>query len=224
MFDLGFRLGWWAKLDDAGCRIVTRLKGSTKLAVVARTACGRLANLSERIGICAPRQASSRRNPLEDTVSELRCAPRPAKSCAFSPMISVLGRRDRELTSGAGRSSCSSVGSSTRSKSATFSAHPRTPCAFRCGRLIAFCSCAWRTLYRTACKSLLTSLASWPQPHASTAARSFARTATTAHQRSAPVEPQSMPKLNRTAVVSRRASTTCPKKTWMAGTSPAMTK
>ena len=35
VFDLGFYdYGWWAKLDDAGCRIVTRLKVNTPLAVV----------------------------------------------------------------------------------------------------------------------------------------------------------------------------------------------
>ena len=35
VFDLGFYdYGWWAKLDDAGCRIVTRLKVNTPLAGV----------------------------------------------------------------------------------------------------------------------------------------------------------------------------------------------
>ena len=36
VFDLGYYdYGWWAKLDAAGCRIVTRLKVNTPLAVVA---------------------------------------------------------------------------------------------------------------------------------------------------------------------------------------------
>jgi hypothetical protein len=36
VFDLGYYdYGWWAKLDSAGCRLVTRLKAITKLTIVA---------------------------------------------------------------------------------------------------------------------------------------------------------------------------------------------
>ena len=32
VFDLGYYdYGWWAKLDDAACRLVTRLKSNTPL-------------------------------------------------------------------------------------------------------------------------------------------------------------------------------------------------
>jgi hypothetical protein len=74
VFDLGYYdYGWWAKLDDAGCRIVTRLKVNTPLAVVAenRVPEGSLV-LSDRIGHLPARQARSRRNPFQDPVRELR--------------------------------------------------------------------------------------------------------------------------------------------------------
>ena len=74
VFDLGYYdYGWWAKLDDAGCRIVTRLKVNTPLAVVAdnRLAAGSPI-LSDRIGHLPARQARARRNPFQDPVRELR--------------------------------------------------------------------------------------------------------------------------------------------------------
>ncbi|HEY3795310.1 MAG TPA: IS4 family transposase [Bradyrhizobium sp.] len=74
VFDLGYYdYGWWAKLDDAGCRIVTRLKVNTPLAVVAESAVpkGSLI-LSDRIGHLPARQARSRKNPFQDPVRELR--------------------------------------------------------------------------------------------------------------------------------------------------------
>ncbi len=74
VFDLGYYdYGWWAKLHDAGRRIVTRLKVSTPLSVVAenRVAKGS-AILSDRIGHLPARQARSRRNPFQDPVRELR--------------------------------------------------------------------------------------------------------------------------------------------------------
>jgi transposase len=74
VFDLGYYdYGWWAKLDDAGCRIVSRLKVNTPLAVVAEN---RLPQgspiLSDRIGHLPARQARSRKNPFQDPVRELR--------------------------------------------------------------------------------------------------------------------------------------------------------
>jgi IS4 transposase len=74
VFDLGYYdYGWWAKLDDAGCRIVTRLKVNTPLAVAAenRVPEGSLV-LSDRIGHLPARQARSRNNPFHDPVRELR--------------------------------------------------------------------------------------------------------------------------------------------------------
>ena len=74
VFDLAYYdYGWWAKLDDAGCRIVTRLKVNTPLAVVAENRLPRgCLVLSDRIGHLPARQARSRRNPFQDPVRELR--------------------------------------------------------------------------------------------------------------------------------------------------------
>ncbi len=65
--------GWWAKLDLAGCRIVTRLKANTKLGVVAENAVENGSNiLSDRIGHLPPRMARNRKNPFQDPVREVR--------------------------------------------------------------------------------------------------------------------------------------------------------
>lgn len=74
VFDLGYYdYGWWAKLDAAGCRIVTRFKANTPLAVVATLpvpADGSI--LSDRIGHLPARQARSRKNPFQAPVREVR--------------------------------------------------------------------------------------------------------------------------------------------------------
>ena len=74
VFDLGYYdYGWWAKLDVAGCRIVTRLKVNTPLAVVAENHLPQDSLiLSDRIGHLPLRQARSRNNPFQDPVRELR--------------------------------------------------------------------------------------------------------------------------------------------------------
>ena len=74
VFDLAYYdYGWWAELDEAGCRIVTRLKVNTPLAVIAETAVpAGSAILSDRIGHLPARQARSRQNPFQDPVRELR--------------------------------------------------------------------------------------------------------------------------------------------------------
>jgi hypothetical protein len=74
VFDLGYYdYGFWAKLDDAGCRIVTRLKVNTPLAVVAEKALpAHSLVLSDRIGHLPARQARSRKNPFQEPVRELR--------------------------------------------------------------------------------------------------------------------------------------------------------
>jgi IS4 transposase len=74
VFDLGYYdYGWWAGLDLAGCRIVTRLKANTKLSVVAENAVADGSNiLSDRIGHLPRRMARSRKNPFQDPVREIR--------------------------------------------------------------------------------------------------------------------------------------------------------
>jgi IS4 transposase len=73
-FDLGYYdYGWWAKLDDAGCRFVTRLKKNTPFTAVHENRVPTNSNiLSDRIGHLPARLASSRRNPLQVPVRELR--------------------------------------------------------------------------------------------------------------------------------------------------------
>jgi len=74
VFDLGYYdYSWWAKLDTAGCRIVTRLKINTKLSVVAEGAIAKGSNiLSDRIGHLPQRMARNRSNPFHNPVREVR--------------------------------------------------------------------------------------------------------------------------------------------------------
>lgn len=74
VFDLGYYdYQWWAQLDDAGCRIVTRLKKNTPLQVIKENKVPAKGNiLSDRIGFLPARQARSRRNPMSDAVREIR--------------------------------------------------------------------------------------------------------------------------------------------------------
>jgi hypothetical protein len=74
VFDLGFYdYAWWAELDAAGCRLVTRLKSNTKLSVV-HEACPPKGSgiLTDRIGHLPPRQARNRNNPFQEPVREIR--------------------------------------------------------------------------------------------------------------------------------------------------------
>jgi IS4 transposase len=74
VFDLGYYdYGFWAKLDAAGCRIVTRLKANTTLSVAAERAVAKGSNiLSDRIGHLPRRMARNRNNPFQAPVRELR--------------------------------------------------------------------------------------------------------------------------------------------------------
>ena len=73
-FDLGYYdYGFWARLDDAGSRFITRLKKNTSLTVVHESAVPADSNiLSDRIGFLPERLAKSRKNPLQVPVRELR--------------------------------------------------------------------------------------------------------------------------------------------------------
>lgn len=74
VFDLGYYdYQWWAQLDDAGCRIVTRLKKNTPLQIVEENKVSAGGNIiSDRIGFLPARQAYSRRNPMGAAVREIR--------------------------------------------------------------------------------------------------------------------------------------------------------
>lgn len=82
VFDLGYYdYGWWARMDAAGCRIVTRFKSNTPLAVTAELEVpeGAANILSDRIGLLPQRQAKSRKNPFSDPVREIRVRIEPGK-------------------------------------------------------------------------------------------------------------------------------------------------
>ena len=74
VFDLGYYdYAWWAELDAAGCRIVTRFKSNTPLAVTAELDLPEDSDiLSDRIGLLPRRQAKSRKNPFSDPLREVR--------------------------------------------------------------------------------------------------------------------------------------------------------
>jgi len=73
VFDLGYYdYAWWAKLDDADCRIVTRFKKNTPLesaqSMPVEPATG---ILSDSIGFLPGRQAKTRKNPMQGAVREI---------------------------------------------------------------------------------------------------------------------------------------------------------
>ena len=74
VFDLGYYdYAWWAKLDAAGCRIVTRFKSNTPLdAIEERTVMEDGSILPDRVGYLPARQAKNRKNPFGDPVREVR--------------------------------------------------------------------------------------------------------------------------------------------------------
>ena len=74
VFDLGYYdYGWWAELDNAGCRFVTRLKKNTPFTVLDENRVPKDSNiLSDRIGHLPVRLAKHRKNPLQVPVRELR--------------------------------------------------------------------------------------------------------------------------------------------------------
>jgi IS4 transposase len=74
VFDLAYYdYGWWAALNDAGCRFVTRLKKNTPLTVVSENRVPSTSNIvSDRIGHLPQRLAGSRHNPMQDPVREVR--------------------------------------------------------------------------------------------------------------------------------------------------------
>ncbi len=74
VFDLGYYdFAWWAKLDAAGCRIVTRFKTNAILNVTVELDVPEGGNiLSDHIGLLAKRRSQGRKNPFTDPVREIR--------------------------------------------------------------------------------------------------------------------------------------------------------
>jgi hypothetical protein len=73
VFDLGYYdYGWWNKMHQAGCRIVTRLKTNTKLTITREkhlTPGGPI--LADRFGTLPKRQMHNRRNPMDCEMREV---------------------------------------------------------------------------------------------------------------------------------------------------------
>jgi IS4 transposase len=74
VYDLGYYdYGWWAAIDDAGSRFVTRLKKNTPFTVVHSNRVPRNSSIvSDCIGHLPARLAASRKNPLQVPVREIR--------------------------------------------------------------------------------------------------------------------------------------------------------
>jgi hypothetical protein len=74
VYDLGYYdYAWWAELDAAECRFVTRLKKNTKLTVTGARAVAEGGDiLCDQVGYLPARQAKSRRNPFTKKVCEVQ--------------------------------------------------------------------------------------------------------------------------------------------------------
>jgi IS4 transposase len=74
VFDLGYYdYGWWARLQATNCRIVTRLKGNTRLTVTReRLVAPGGPILSDCIGTLPARLTYRRQNPMSVEVREVR--------------------------------------------------------------------------------------------------------------------------------------------------------
>ena len=81
VFDLGYYdYAWWAKLDAAQCRIVTRFKKNTPLHLVEELPVDQDGPiLSDRIGFLPKRQGAGRANPMRDAVREVRVTTQTGK-------------------------------------------------------------------------------------------------------------------------------------------------
>ena len=73
VFDLGYyHYAWWATLDQAGCRLVSRLKKNTPLRLIVEQALPHGSTLLyDRIGLLPERLAFSRKNPFSEPVREV---------------------------------------------------------------------------------------------------------------------------------------------------------
>jgi Transposase DDE domain len=134
VFDLGYDdYAWWAKLDAAQCRIVTRRKSNTPLRVVAQLAVPQAGPiLSDRMVVC--RCGKGAGAPIRFMARSARSGSGSisARCCAFSQMTSMPRPKRLPIsTSAAGRSNCFPAGSSRPSKSAASLALRKTRCGSR---------------------------------------------------------------------------------------------
>jgi hypothetical protein len=73
VFDLGYYdFSWWAQLDGAGCRLVTRFKANTPLREAKAMPLAEGSDvLSDHIGFLPARQGNKRKNPMREAVREI---------------------------------------------------------------------------------------------------------------------------------------------------------
>ncbi len=73
VFDLGYYdFAWWASMDEAGCRLVTRMKTHSKLSLIRELALPEGSGLlHDRIGHLNNRLGDGRPNPFKDPVREI---------------------------------------------------------------------------------------------------------------------------------------------------------
>jgi hypothetical protein len=73
VYDLGYYdFAWWARLDEAQCRLVTRFKSNTPLREARDFAVPPGSDiLSDRIGFLPARQCNNRKNPMQNAVREV---------------------------------------------------------------------------------------------------------------------------------------------------------
>lgn len=74
VFDLAYYdFAWWARLADAGCRFVTRLKSNTELSQTVERPCPAddPAILADRVGYLSKRLAGRRQNPFQAPLREV---------------------------------------------------------------------------------------------------------------------------------------------------------
>jgi IS4 transposase len=134
VFDLGYYdYAWWAKLDAAQCRIVTRLKSNTPLAVVEGLAVPEdSAILADRIGHLPARQGSGRNNPFQDPVREVRVKLDTGKVLrVLSNDLDAPAQEIADLYKRRWAIELFFRWVKQTSKSAAFSASARMPCASR---------------------------------------------------------------------------------------------
>lgn len=73
VFDLAYYdYAWWAELDTAGCRIVSRFKANTPLIEATERAVPEDSTvLSDKVGLLPKRQGRNRKNPFSKQVREI---------------------------------------------------------------------------------------------------------------------------------------------------------
>lgn len=117
VFDLGYYdYDFWARLDAAGCRLVTRFKRSTPLTHIdERLVAPGGPILSDRVSQLPARLARNRKAPFQAPARAVCVRIETGKTLRLMTNdLDAPPRRSPRSTKGAGRSSCSSAGSSRR--------------------------------------------------------------------------------------------------------------